>query len=112
MTQIPKFLRDALDDFDTESFDWYIRKGEYSTLIRLYDLICENMKAGYPINEDHQACLLYPMKLWGKDHGRIMFEMKKAYWDSFKNPQPKLTATEKIEQRKQSIEALTSKQAA
>lgn len=89
MTHLPKRLRNALDDFDCEAFDHYLRVGNYATLVRLYDLVAEHYKAGYPLNEDHQQVLLYPMKKWGNQSGRVMFEMKKAYWEHHQNKQPK-----------------------
>lgn len=112
MTHLPKHLRDALDDFDVESFDYYIRKGDYATLVRLYDLVAERYKSGIPLNEFHQEVLLLPFKKWGNQAGRVMFEMKKAYWDYHQNKQPKPSREEIKEQQRKEFEsrfAVTSK---
>jgi len=100
MQRLPKRLQDSVDSFDVEAFNYYLNKGDYPTIIRLYDIVAEQHKDGMPLNEDHAAVLLLPFKLWGNKAGRVMFEMKKAYFDYHKDKanQP---SKEELKQQKQ-----------
>lgn len=97
-TPVPRFLSEAFADFDVESFDYYLKTGNYATLVRLFDLVSQRFKEGVPINDDHRDVLLRPYQLWGKDYGRVMYEMRVAYWDEMKKP--RLTREQKVAERK------------
>lgn len=110
--RLPKSRKAAVDAFDTDDFDYLLKHQRYGEISLLYDLIAQVHSEGVPLSDDHKDVLLYPFRLWGKRANQVMFEFRKEHWDSFKSQKQKLTPQKLIDQRRQSIETLTSNQVA
>lgn len=98
---LSKAQKYAVDMFDVETFDYCLKHALYAELVHIYDIISQCYTEGMILNEFHQAVLLYPMKLWGRRSGQVMFEMKKQMWEKQKAERdaPKLSKEQAAAQR-------------
>lgn len=79
---LPKKQKEAIDQFDVETFDFLLNHKAYGEIAAIYDLIAQIHSEGAPLNEDHRDVLVYPFKLWGRRAGQVLFEFRKEFWNS------------------------------
>ncbi len=81
---LPKKQKEAIDQFDVETFDFLLDHKAYKEIAVAYDIIAQIYSEGTPLNEFHRDLLLYPMKKWGKKASIVMYEFRREYWNSLK----------------------------
>lgn len=74
---LPKQQKQAIDQLDANSMDLLLKAGEFGIYVHLYDTLCAMCNEQPFMSEDHTACLLHPLKKWGKKASLMLYEMRK-----------------------------------
>lgn len=85
----PKALKQLVDQFDVEQFDYLIKKQAWGQLSYIYDSLAKVHSEGCPLSQDQQEALQYPFKLWGRDAATVLEECRKTYLEDRKKQKQK-----------------------
>ena len=74
---LKKQQKHAIDMIESSDIDSLLKHQEFATVAFIIDTLSQIYHEGQPLNDDQKDVLLYPLKLWGKKAGLMLFEMRK-----------------------------------
>lgn len=81
---LPKQMKEAVDSFDVDTVDYFLKWERYSELAYMIHIIIQSNEAGKPMSQIHQEALEYVSNKWGKDTPRVLKAMRDLMWDDIK----------------------------
>ena len=103
-----KQMKQAVDMFDVDTFNYLLKNEQYGEIAYLLHLIVKITEEGKPLSQFHEEVIDYPFKLWGDNTGRVLCAMRGLMWEEvkagkYKKPVP-ISREERIKRRCASFE--------